>query len=904
MTGGRAERIRTLFESALGVPDVAARRRWLQTATGGDADLVAEVEGLLAADAEPLQALDATPDELLEAVRPPPERMPQGETVGPYRLVRELGRGGMGTVYLAEREDVGLRVALKLLRPGAGLASPDHVARFVLERRLLARLEHPLIARLLDGGVTPDGIHWLAMELVDGEPITGFCDRLRLDIDARLRLFEAVCDAVSYAHRNLVVHRDLKPGNILVVGSDGEWRPKLLDFGIAKLLEDDADGETITVTGRWPLTPEYAAPEQLQGLPVTTATDVYALGVLLFELLTGRRPHHGNEREWTAVARSLRHTPLPRPSTVVTRRGTARGPDPAAVAAARRLPPERLGRTLAGDLDNIVSKAMEAEPARRYESAAALADDLRRYREGRPVRARAPTAGYRARKFVARNRAGVVAAGLVLVSLLAGLGTSLWHAAEADRARQSAERALQSSEQVRGFLASLFNARSSLGPRGTALTMTEVLEQGLRQAEQLADQPLVQADVLDEIGQVYYGRGEFEHAESVFRRVLEIREATVGPSAPATGEALRRVGDAVRRRLHFDEAEALYQRALSVHEATVGDRHPAYASVLVGLASLATFRGDLRGALGVYERVLEIRRAALGPDDPSVAETLRLLAVTRRRLGDHTEATSLYRQAVERHQRIHGADSPEAAWAMVHLADQYASHNMEPTAAEPLYEEALRILRARLGNGHPNLLHALHSLAGLRRDMGQFDAAEALYRESMEIVRRYYGEENWRMAYEIDMLGILFRERGDFDRAEALHRRALAMFERLYPSAHRYPLSVRSSLFELYVASGDYQRAEAVSREALALREQLEGPEAPPVAQERERLGRVLLLQGRLDEAELQFLPALEITEAQRSDRSAAVRRLLGYLVELYQARGDTATAERYQARLAADRTV
>ena len=851
-----------LFEGALAITDRDERRHWLRVEAAGDPEVVAEVEALLAADAETIPELDVTPAELLDAVRPPPEPVEDARTVGRYHLVRELGRGGMGAVYLAEREDVGLRVALKLLRPGAGLASPDHVERFVLERRLLARLDHPLIARLLDGGVTTDGTHWLAMELVDGEPITGFCDRLLLDVPARLRLFEDVCEAVSYAHRNLVVHRDLKPGNIYVVEAGGHWRPKLLDFGIAKLLEEDAGGEPITVTGRWPATPEYAAPEQLEGRPVTTATDVYALGVLLCELLTGKRPAPAGSRSGPGFGREIR-------------------------------------RTLGSDLENVVVKALEADPTRRYESASALADDLRRYREGLPVRARAPTAGYRARKFVARHRTAVAAGALMLTSLVAGLGTSLWHAAEADRARQDAERALHTSEQVRAFLANLFNARSSPDARRAALTLTEVLEQGLRQADQLEDQPVVQANVLEEIGRVYYDRGEFERAETVFRRVLALREMALGPSAPATADALGHLGDAVRRRLLFDEAEALYRRALDIRSATVGDRHPAYAEVLVGLANLATYRGDLQETLALYERVFEIRRSALGPDDPSVAETLRLLAVTRRRMGDYPQATSLYRQSLEARQRIHGPGSPEAAWAMVHLADQYSSYNGDPAAAEPLYEAALRIQRARLGNGHPDLLHALHSLGSLRQHMGQFDVAEALLRESMDIVRRYYGEENWRMADEISMLGILFRRRGDFSRAEELHRQALAMLEQLYPSTHRRPIAARSDLVKLYLASGDYAKAEAMSREALRLWEQAEGPDAPLVALERERLGEALFRQGRLTDAEAQFLQALEVLEAQRTDGTLAVQRLLHRLVELYEQRGDDPAAERYRTRLA-----
>ncbi|MGK7311568.1 MAG: tetratricopeptide repeat protein [Candidatus Longimicrobiales bacterium M2_2A_002] len=888
----RSRRIRVLFERALALPP-AERSRWLEWAAGDDPGVVEEVKALLAADGEPTPVLDATPAELLDAVRPPPGEPRDRHMVGPYRIIRELGRGGMGAVYLAEREDVGLRVALKILRPGVGLASPDHVRRFLLERRLLARLDHPLIARLLDGGVMPDGTEWLAMELVDGEPITHLCDRVRMGIRARLRLFEAVCDAVSYAHRNLVVHRDLKPGNILVTESDGEWRPKLLDFGIAKLLNEDRDGDPVTRTGHRPLTPEYAAPEQLAGGAVATATDVYALGVLLYELLAGNRP---------PVPDPARPLAPPRPSVAATRRGEwngAEGRDPAAVAAARGTSPQGLRRLLAGDLDNIVMKALEADPGRRYESAAALRADLRRYREERPVVARAATAGYRARKFVARNRAGVVAAGLVLASVLAGLGTATWQAAEASRARQRAEGALAASEQVRAFLADMFNGGNRNDVWSTTVTLGELLEQGLRESDQLRDQPVIQAEVLEEIGQVYLNRGEYDRAEEVFRRVLALREAAIGPAAPATATALRHLGDAVRRRLGYDEAEALYRRALAIRSRTVGESHPEYADVLVGLASLATLRGDLASALSIYERAFRIRRSALGPEHPLVAESLRLLAVTRRRLGNYPRATALYTEALERRARIHGTDSPEAAYAMVHLADQYYPHNGDPAAAEPLYEEALRILRARLGSGHPALLHPLHSLASLREGMGELEAAEELWLEAREIVRRNYGDRNWRMAAELDILGTHYRKRGDYGRAEAMHRRALAVYEQLYPPAHRYPLSSRSNLVRLYLARGEYAKAEAGARFNLELMEAAEGPASVMVALERELLGEALFRQGKRSEAESQLREALAILDRQRSDDHQTVRRLLSQLVELHDAQGNSAAADRYRARLA-----
>jgi eukaryotic-like serine/threonine-protein kinase len=383
-----------------------------------------------------------------------------GARIGPYRLVKELGRGGMGTVYLAARSDDAFqkRVALKVLK--RGMDTDAIVRRFRNERQILASLDHPYISGLLDGGTTPDGLPYFAMEFVEGQPIDQYSEARHLDTTARLEMFMKICAAVQYAHQNLIIHRDIKPANVLVTAGG---TPKLLDFGIAKLLNPDLGGQTYAATadGSPLMTPEYASPEQVRGEVVTTATDVYSLGVLLYELLTGRRPYQLTSRTPAEIARVVCHSVPERPSTAVTRTGSGTthseamtaaadaAPTPAAGSARPRIAdPQRLRRRLAGDLDNIVLKALSKEPARRYASVDQFSEDIRRHLSGLPVTARKDTFGYRAAKFVGRNRTGVAAGAVVLVALIAGIVGTSWQARNARRERARAEQRFEDVRQL------------------------------------------------------------------------------------------------------------------------------------------------------------------------------------------------------------------------------------------------------------------------------------------------------------------------------------------------------------------------------------------------------------------------------------------------------------------------
>jgi serine/threonine-protein kinase len=492
-----------LFEAALEVAE-AERGAWLERACGGDAALRHEVEELLAAHALSRGILDA------RAAASP--SAPGLRRIGPYRVHRELGRGGTGVVYLAERDDGQFRrlVAIKLLR-----GSPDAEelrSRFLAERQILASLDHPNIAQLLDAGVTDGQLPYLVMEYVEGLPITTYCDRHRLDVKARLRLFQSVCAAVHHAHRNLVIHRDLKPSNILVTASG---QVKLLDFGIAKLQNPVLGGVPLAVTRTdvRVTTPEYASPEQVRGEPLSTASDIYALGVVLYELLTGSRPHGAPGGGSAGELAGLIDAREPvRPSMAVAlRQGGAEdgrgGADgaltPAAVAAARDTTPERLSRALKGDLDAIVMMALRSEPSRRYGSADLLAEDVRRYLEGQPVLAHKGSRRYYARKYLERHRAVAAVAALAALSLASGAGLAVWQAgvarterdraelarAETEAAPRQAEQALRHSEEVTAFLVGLFEAGDPAASAGDLVTARDLLGRGMARIEALSGSP-------------------------------------------------------------------------------------------------------------------------------------------------------------------------------------------------------------------------------------------------------------------------------------------------------------------------------------------------------------------------------------------------------------------------------
>ncbi|MDH5197997.1 MAG: serine/threonine-protein kinase, partial [Gemmatimonadota bacterium] len=861
MTSPRWEDVQTLFAAALERPP-AERDAFLDAACAGDAALRAEVASLLAAHATegPVDHLaDAVIDGLVGPLRDPVE---PGDRIGRYRVVRQVARGGMGAVYLAERDDRQFqqRVALKFLRPGY-----DHEElrrRFATERRILGQLTHPSIARLLDAGVSPRGLPYLVMEFVDGAPIDRYCDEHRLGIDERLALFCRVSDAVQFAHQNLVVHRDLKPSNILV---DDGGAVKLLDFGIAKLLEEEAVPAGSRAPTRW-MTPEYASPEQIRGGPITTATDTYALGILLFELLTGRRPYAITASSPAEIERAVCETEPPRPSAVVRdppSAGTPTSTESAElVSAARHTQPERLRRRLRGDLDVIVLHALRKEPGRRYASAGELADDVRRHLAGLPVRAQPDSFRYRAGKFVRRHRVGVGAGALVGVSLLAGTVATAWQAGIAARERDQARLEAATADAVSTFLTDLFAISDPGRALGADPPASQLLATGAARVEsELAGQPALQGRLLFVIGDVYRSLGRFPAAESLLARSAELRRATLGDHSPELAESLTGLATVLLAQQRPDEAEPLLREALATWEAALGPADPKVASAVNNLGSLFHRRGLLDSAAAYYGLAVALRERAGHDTTLAYATDLGNLASVLARQGDLDGADSLQRHVLAIRRARQAPNHPDVAATLNNLA--VVLYRKEDFAgAERMLREALEIRRTVLGPDHPEVAQGLNNLAAAVEKQGNVAEAERLYEESLALKRRLVGNAHPTVATSLNNLGLLEQVRGNLDSALALFREALAIRRAAYPAGHPSLATSLDNLGAVFRARGNLGAAEGALREALALRRRLLPQDHPELGLSAATLGGVLADQGRCIDAEPLLAEGLRIRVA------------------------------------------
>jgi eukaryotic-like serine/threonine-protein kinase len=842
-----------IFERALDLP-AAECAAFLSEACGGDGELRTAVEALLAASQAEGGVLDGSAGEraaslfaeAVEHLEGRPETPP--DRVGPYRIGREIGVGGMARVYEAERADGVFRqkVAVKILRRREG-AAEERFQRFLAEREILASLEHPGIARILDGGATDEGRPYLVMEIVDGEPLDRWCRQRQPALGSLLALFAEICGAVHFAHQRLVVHRDLKPSNILVL-PDG--RPKLLDFGIAKLLQPESrelDPEAPrTQTGLLLLTPEYAAPEQLRGEAVTTATDVYALGVILYELLVGRRPFDLRGKSPSEIERIVCEEEPTRPSTAVTRLPADADGRPDAAPA----------RALGGDLDTIVLKALAKEPDRRYRSAAELADDLERYREGRPVVARPATMGYRLARFVRRHRLGVAAAAMILVVLVASavlLGLQQRETArERDRARVEAAKA----RQVTAFLIDLFEASDPQNALGVEVTARRLLQTGREQIEAMEAEPAVRAELAQAIGQVYQSLASFEDAESLLREALELRRSALGERDLETAASRQALGELLRIRGSFAESAALLERALEVRGELAGERSREVAETLRSLARLARDNGDLETAVLRYEKALEAERGAAGARDPAVGDILSDLAVAQQELGRYAEAEDAVRQALEIWRGLLGENHPRIANALNNLGlINSRAGNYE--AAERYYREALKRWDVLVDEGHPERVGVLSNLAVLLHKKGDYAEAVELKREVLAQDRKAFGDTHPYVAMSLNSLGATVDMLGDWDEAEALKREAVALYQRLYEGAHPELATALNNLAVLLEKKGELEEAEELSRASLRMRQTVFAGAHPMVAEGMHNLGRLLWHRGKLAEAEEMLRGAL-----------------------------------------------
>jgi serine/threonine-protein kinase len=847
----RWRRLEEVFHAAVGL-DPAERAVYLDQACSGDSRLRQEAEALVASSYE---AADLAEEVHRAASAVLAEGPPVGARLGPYRIVKELGQGGMGRVYLGLRDDDQFqrRVAVKVAHDAQ---EPELLSRFRSERQILAALDHPNMARLLDGGTTEEGMPYLVLEYVEGEPIDRYCDARQLTVAERLRLFGAVCAAVHYAHQNLVVHRDLKPANVLVTS---EGTPKLLDFGIAKLLKPEllAQAPLLTTGLHRPMTPAYASPEQVRGEAVTTASDVYSLGVLLYELLTGCRPLRLEGQSATGIQRITSEVEPEPPSKAVLR-----GPADAEgrTAEERSLPrgasPQRLRRALEGDLDNIVLMALRKAPTRRYASAEQLAEDLRRHLEGLPVRARKDTIRYRTGKFVRRHfySLGTAAA---FFAMAGGFGVNRAQIArdlahERDEARREAETA----GRVASFLQDVFRLADPDVEQRPTVTAREILDRAVnRLGSQGKDRPEVQAALLDTMGDVYRTLGLYSRAAPLLEEALAKRRATLGESHVDTARSLLHLGELRAEQSRSAEAEELVRRAVSVREGLLGTDQPDTAEALSALGVVLRNEGKRAEAESVLRRALSLYEAAL-PEGPEVADTFYRLAQVLDDKGELPQAEALARRALEIARRRSGEHADTARYLARLGAVLRREGELE--AAEPPLREALAIRRRLFGDTHPAVALSLNHVANLVRDRGQLEAAEPLYRESIDTYQRAVGDDYLGLAAARSDLGELLVEKGRLDEAEEVYRRSLETRRRL---GDDNPLALvsRDGLARVAAARGDLATAAALYRDVLEARRRTGQDGDLEAASGLLGLGRVLSAEGEAAEAEPLLRDALQI---------------------------------------------
>jgi len=838
--------------------------------------LLREDDPQLAADLESLMALEAERDDFLSQplVAPLPGMRP-GLLIGPYRLERMLGEGGMGQVWLASRAD-GLyqrRVALKLLRPG--LSDPKLRLRFTRERQILARLEHPHIARLLDAGISEDNQPYLALEYVDGEPLTDWCRAHALSLDARLRLFLQTCDAVSHAHANLIVHRDLKPSNILVTTLD---EVRLLDFGIAKLLDTGELAPDQTRTGLRAFTLHYAAPEQIRGEPVTTMTDVYSLGVVLYELLTDTRPYRlkrQSDAEWEEAILTV--DPL-RPSLALLRNENE-ATDPHAL--------RRRARALTGDLDNIVLKTLAKRPEQRYPSVEALALDLQRYRDGKPVQARPQSVGYRVRKYVRRHRWPLSTALLVTLVLTTALGIVAW---QARQAVQEARRA----QALQDFVVGLFEHAGG-GNGDGRIDIRQLLDAGVqRGASELARQPAARAELFGVIARLRLGLGDYREALSLLNRQAAI-VAVLGDDAPA-GLRLESVTDRGRaQRLLGHESDCIaVMRPLQALVQREQQQLPVQAAEFYSqLGRCHRGVGVQAAARPLFERALALRRDPLN-DVVGVVENLADLASLDSDAGDTRKARRGYRGALAQLQATVGERHPLSIDLLRSLcALERSDGNIE--IAEHDCSSALALALTLHGKHHPATVDTRRQLAAIHVDQGRLREAEAAYRDSRAWLIARLGPDHDSVAKDDNSLGIIAWERGDTAAALAALDHSIAIRRKHNNSAIDLAGVLFNKAMVLHDAGRD-REARSLVTEALRLRSDRLGAAHPLVGDTDRLLGEVDAALGELQAARAELRQSVESTRAGYGPAHPHTRRAELSLAMFDAAHGDIAALRQLDA--------
>ncbi|HXX31993.1 MAG TPA: serine/threonine-protein kinase [Myxococcaceae bacterium] len=864
----RWRRVQELFHAAADLPP-AEQRAFLESRSGGDRTLVSEVEALLVEDRTPGLLLDRP---LPDVARPllGPEAL-EGQ-VGPYRVVRLLGEGGMGVVYLVERPDVGGRAALKLLRDA--WLSPSRRERFRSEQRTLAQLDHPAIAQLHDAGALADGTPWFAMEYVEGVPITEFCRARRSPLAERLRLFRSVCEAVQHAHRHAVIHRDLKPSNILVK-PDGTV--KLVDFGIAKQLEPTDPGAEPTRTGLRLMTPAYAAPEQFEGKGLGVHTDVYALGVVLYELLTGSLPFelHGVAPH-EAARRILESEPV-RPSLAPEGTVTA-------------------SRAAWADLDVLCLTAMHRDAGRRYRSVEALIRDLDHHLRGEPLEARADTARYRLGKFLRRHARAVTASAVVAAAVL---GLSVFYAVRLVRARNAVAAEAARTQAIQRFMLQLFEGGTGeVGP-ASELKVVDLLDRGVREARALDREPAVQAELLQTLGGIAQNLGKLDQASELLDDALARRRALYGPDHVEVARSLLALGMLESARAKYPEAEKQVGDALAMLRRHLPASDPAVARALSSLGQVQENKGDYPAAIRTLEEAVRLQSAR--PESRAeLAESLTELANSHFYSGQYAEADALNRRVLALDRELHGDRHPHVADDLINLGavqlewGRYAE-------AERFDRQALDILRAFYGPDHPETASAQTLLARALLRLERRDEAKELLTLALATQERVYGQVHPRVASTLNELGLIARDQGRLDESARDFQRMADIYTEVHHGKHYLIGVALSNLAGVEQERGDPGHAAELLTQVIALYGNVLPADHPLQGVARIRLGHALLAGGKLPQAEAASRAGYELLSRAPNPSAVWMRTARQDLASTYRQLGRPGDAARFEAELGAE---
>ncbi len=880
MDSTRWNQIQALFHEAVDLPHLQ-QRAFLQSACGDDDDLMADVLALLEEDARGSSMLDSdvahVAHEILDEATLP---VMTSKGFGPYRIVRVLGEGGMGVVYLAERTDLGSRVAIKILRDA--WLSPARRERFASEQRLLAQLNHPSIARLYDALTLEDGSPWFVMEYVEGIPLTEYCAEHDCSIEERLKLFRSVCEAVQYAHAHAVIHRDLKPSNILVK-SDGSIR--LLDFGIAKQLESLDVPVDQTRTGLRLMTPAYAAPEQIRGGRIGIQTDVYSLGVILYELLAGRLPFDLSNRTPGEAETILAEQEPEKPSARAKRTNGIPSPATRSLSASK---------SSWADLDVMCLTAMHKDPQRRYASVEALIRDVDHYLKGEPLEARPDSLHYRVGKYVRRNRRAVGAAALIFLAIF---GLVVFYTVRLTMARNAALAEAARTQHVQRFMQNLFQGGDEEAGPADDLRVVTLLDRGTQQAKNFDADPAVQAELYEELGDSYEKLGKYDQADSLLNLALEKRSAIYGPDSAQAAESMVALGILRKDQGKLQDAERLVTEGLAISRRHLPPMHPALAKASSTLGRVMVARGEYVQAIPILEAALR-QQSAQGKTTPELLGTLGDLANCQFYLGHYAESDFLNRRGLEMDRQLFGDRHPNVAEDYLNLAAVQFEWGRF-SEAENYDRQALDIIQSYYGKDHPESSSVLTILGRALVAEGKTDEADVVLRQALEIQERANGKIHPQVALTVNEMGKLALQRGNLDEAEADFTRAENIWNSAYSGKHYYIGTALANLGGVYLERKQYARAESFFRDALAMYTNTLPEDHKLLGITRIRLGGVLVAERRYKDAEVVSLDGYQILMKQTNPSPNWMQSARKDLLAEYEALNQPAKAALIRAQIA-----